>query len=76
MLPVYHILFGLCTQNRCSFHENGYACRYQKADLVKLDVLLNGQPVDALATIVHNLNAQRMGRQLVEKLTKFIERFL
>lgn len=47
---------------------------YQKSDLVKLDLLLNGQPVDALATIVHSLHAVRMGRGLVEKLKKFIDR--
>lgn len=49
-------------------------CRYQKSDLVKLDILLNGQPVDAMATIVHNLKAQRVGRELVEKLKKHIDR--
>lgn len=48
--------------------------RYQQSDLVKLDVLLNGQPVDAMATIVHNLKAQRVGRELVEKLKQFIDR--
>ncbi|KAF6155710.1 hypothetical protein GIB67_007147 [Kingdonia uniflora] len=47
---------------------------YQVSDLVKLDILLNGQPVDAMATIVHNLKAQRVGRELVEKLKKFIDR--
>ncbi|KAH7847444.1 hypothetical protein Vadar_026152 [Vaccinium darrowii] len=47
---------------------------YQASDLVKLDILLNGQPVDAMAAIVHNLKAQRVGRDLVEKLKKFIDR--
>lgn len=42
---------------------------------MKLDILLNGQPVDAMATIVHNLKAQRVGRELVEKLKKHIERY-
>lgn len=49
---------------------------YQKADLVKLDILLNGQPVDAMATIVHDLKAQRIGRELVAKLKKFIDRLV
>jgi translation elongation factor EF-4 len=49
-------------------------CRYQRSDLVKMDILLNGQPVDAMATIVHNQKAQRIGRELVEKLKKFIDR--
>lgn len=52
----------------------GLINRYQQADMVKLDILLNGQPVDAMATIVHNLKAQRVGRELVEKLKKFIDR--
>ncbi|KAB1211645.1 hypothetical protein CJ030_MR6G002152 [Morella rubra] len=47
---------------------------YQQSDLVKLDILLNGQSVDAMATIVHNLKAQRVGRELVDKLKKFIDR--
>ncbi|KAI3452332.1 hypothetical protein Pfo_008997 [Paulownia fortunei] len=47
---------------------------YQASDLVKLDILLNGQPVDAMATIIHRLKAQRVGRELVEKLKKFIDR--
>ncbi|KAL9233772.1 hypothetical protein vseg_008726 [Gypsophila vaccaria] len=47
---------------------------YRAADLVKLDILLNGQPVDAMATIVHNMKAQRLGRQLAEKLKQVIDR--
>ncbi|XP_051121035.1 translation factor GUF1 homolog, mitochondrial isoform X1 [Andrographis paniculata] len=47
---------------------------YQISDLVKLDILLNGQPVDAMATIVHRSKAQRVGRELVDKLKKFIDR--
>ncbi|KAL2525937.1 Uncharacterized protein Adt_10991 [Abeliophyllum distichum] len=47
---------------------------YQASDLVKLDILLNGQPVDAVETIVHRLKAQCVGRELVEKLKKFIDR--
>ncbi|OIW01826.1 hypothetical protein TanjilG_15690 [Lupinus angustifolius] len=47
---------------------------YQQSDLVKLDILLNGQPVDAMATIVHKVKAYRVGRELVEKLKKAIDR--
>lgn len=47
---------------------------YQESDLVKLDIVLNGQSVDAMASIVHKLKAQRVGRELVEKLKKFIDR--
>lgn len=52
----------------------GFPDSYQDSDLVKLDILLNGQPVDAMATIVHRLKAQRVGRELVEKLKKYIDR--
>lgn len=49
---------------------------YQPADLVKLDILLNGKPVDALATIVHRDSAYYIGRELAQKLKKVIPRQL
>ena len=49
---------------------------YQEADLIKLDILLNGKAVDALSSIVHSQNAQRLGRQLTERLRKLIPRQL
>eukprot|EP00249_Psilotum_nudum_P013311 c24274_g1_i1 orf=593-2398(-) len=49
---------------------------YQIADLVKLDIMLNGQPIDALATIVHQTKAQHVGREIVNKLKKSIERLV
>ena len=49
---------------------------YQPADLVKMDILLNGKPVDALSTIVHRDNAYGLGKQLVERLKKVINRQL
>ncbi|HWO72210.1 MAG TPA: translation elongation factor 4 [Dehalococcoidia bacterium] len=49
---------------------------YKPAKLVKLDVLVNGQPVDALTIIVHPEEAQAKGRELVEKLRRLIPRQL
>lgn len=49
---------------------------YQEADLVKMDILLNGKPVDALSSIVHRENAYNQGRELCEKLRKVIHRQL
>ena len=47
---------------------------YQVSDLVKLDVLVNHHPVDALSLIVHKDNAYHQGKQLVERLRKLIPR--
>jgi GTP-binding protein LepA len=47
---------------------------YQDADLVKLDLLVNQQPVDALSLIVHRDFAYQRGRDLVERLRKLIPR--
>ena len=48
--------------------------RFQAASLVKLDVLINGDRVDALAAITHKHNAQQRGRQLAEKMKELIPR--
>ncbi len=45
---------------------------YQEADLVKLDVLINGEPVDALSVIVHRERAYQRGRDLCQKLRQVI----
>ena len=48
--------------------------RFEAADLVKMDVLINGDKVDALAVIVHRSQAQNRGRTLVAKLRELIPR--
>ncbi|GET30169.1 translation elongation factor 4 [Prolixibacter sp. SD074] len=47
---------------------------YQSARLVKLDILLNGEPVDALSTLIHFDNAYNFGRRICEKLKELIPR--
>lgn len=49
---------------------------YQSADLVKVDVLLNGSPVDAFSAVVHRQRAYEYGRQMVTRLRKLIPRQL
>jgi GTP-binding protein LepA len=47
---------------------------YQESDLVKLDIKLNGETVDALSIIVHRDKAYNRGKELTEKLKDIIER--
>jgi GTP-binding protein LepA len=47
---------------------------YQQANLVKVDILLNGQPADAFSTIVHRDHAESYGRRMCEKLKELIPR--
>lgn len=47
---------------------------YQKSDLVKLDILINGETVDALSFIIHRSNAYARGRRMAEKLKEKIPR--
>lgn len=49
---------------------------FQRSDIVKLDILLNGEPVDTLSAIVHQQKAQRRGRELAKKMRKLIPRQL
>ena len=48
--------------------------RFQQSSLIKLDVLINGDPVDALSIIVHRDDAQTRGRDLVDKMKELIPR--
>jgi GTP-binding protein LepA len=48
--------------------------RFEQASVVKLDILINGEKVDALAVIIHRDWAQRRGRSLTEKMKELIPR--
>jgi GTP-binding protein LepA len=47
---------------------------YRESDLVKMDVLVNGEPLDALSLIIHEDKAHARGKMLVEKMKEFIPR--
>ena len=47
---------------------------YEEADLVKLDIMINGDPIDALSLIVHRASAQNKGRSLCAKMKELIPR--
>lgn len=51
-----------------------YYTTYQKADLVRLDILLNGEMVDALSTLIYRGHAYEFGRKMCEKLKELIPR--
>jgi GTP-binding protein LepA len=48
--------------------------RYQVADLIRLDILINSEPVDALALIIHRDNSQQKGREIATKMKELIPR--
>ena len=52
------------------YHLHGF----RPSNLVKLDILLNGESVDALSTLTHSDNAMRFGRRMCEKLKELIPR--
>lgn len=52
------------------YHQTGY----ERANLARLDILLNGEMVDALSTLIHRDNAYSFGRRMCEKLKELIPR--
>lgn len=77
-LPLGEILLDFFDKLKSS--TRGYAsfdydlAGYQSADLVKVDILLNGDPVDALSFIVHRSFSYQRGRAMVEELRKVVPR--
>jgi len=79
-LPLSEILWDF--YDRLKSLSRGYASLdyefvgYRESDLIKLDILLNGEPVDALSMIIHKENAYYKAREVAERLRKVIPRQL
>jgi GTP-binding protein LepA len=75
-LPLNEVVFDF--YDRLKSVSKGYASfdyqltEYKPADLVKLQMLVNGEPVDALAMLVHRTRAEQRGRAMAEKLKELI----
>ena len=79
-LPLNEVVFDF--YDRLKSVSRGYASfdyqmdGYEAGDLVQMNILVNSEPVDALATIVHRSQAERRGRAMCERLKELIPRQL
>ncbi|MEO1517055.1 MAG: translation elongation factor 4 [Bacteroidota bacterium] len=77
-MPLAEIVFDF--YDRLKSISRGYASfdyaplNYRKSDLVKLDIRLNGDPVDALSALVHRTKAEAFGRKICKKLRELLPR--
>ena len=77
-MPLAEIVFDF--YDRLKSISKGYASfdyaplEMRQSDLVKMDILLNSEPVDALSALVHRSNAHNLGKKMCEKLKELIPR--
>ena len=77
-LPLAEIVFDF--YDRLKSISRGYASfdyqpyEYRQSDLVRMDILLNGDPVDALSALVHKDKAQAFGRKICQRLKELLPR--
>jgi GTP-binding protein LepA len=79
-MPLAEVIYDLYDKLKSVTHGYGTMdyefIGFKPADLVKLDILVHGQKVDALSIIVHRSNAERRGRAILKKLREEIDRHL